>query len=441
MRYSYDVFISYNYAQKSWVRKLVAKLRKAGIVPFFDEQINLAGYTLPETLAEGVLKSRCSIVVLSPESAKSDWVGFELQHAIFKDPSYKEKRIIPILFRECKIPTAIKPIVYIDFTKGLRPKPFGELVDAIRNRRIIDEIEGPNKNKQKWWWCNSSVTSNLTELYFTDILTGWVVGEKGTIISTNDGGRIWKNIDSGTDKDLYSIAFHKDGKQAWIVGREATILETINGGKSWNSLKTGYEEEFYAVDICDGNKAVCIVGSNGIILKKKIGKIRWKRIRSSAKETIWSVHFSQEGKLGCAVGAHGTILVSNNEGNTWQKKRVETMASLYSSTVLRDNKTIWVVGDEGTILVSRNEGKIWENRPYPMSAWDGWLNSADFSYNGETGWVVGASGTMLNTADGGVSWSKYTIEGVQDLVNIMYQNEETIWVIGNNGIILSTKQS
>ena len=64
-----------------------------------------------------------------------------------------------------------------------------------------------------------------------DGLIGWAVGQGGTVIKTEDGGKTWEPRESGTSEWLNSVAFAGDGRNGWIVA-PGTILFT-NDGDGW----------------------------------------------------------------------------------------------------------------------------------------------------------------------------------------------------------------
>ncbi|MCL6624904.1 MAG: hypothetical protein K6T17_09855, partial [Fimbriimonadales bacterium] len=64
---------------------------------------------------------------------------------------------------------------------------------------------------------------------------GWVVGSRGTILHTENGGRNWLKQSSGTQSDLFRVYF-RDKKRGWITGSGGLILHTTDGGKTWQSM-------------------------------------------------------------------------------------------------------------------------------------------------------------------------------------------------------------
>ena len=86
----------------------------------------------------------------------------------------------------------------------------------------------------------SSIETNLSSLSFVDERTGWVVGEGGTILHTEDGGRTWIRQDSGTETNLFCVDFI-DPRKGWVAGDEMTLIETTDGGRRWRKLKINRE--------------------------------------------------------------------------------------------------------------------------------------------------------------------------------------------------------
>ncbi|MBI4690723.1 MAG: toll/interleukin-1 receptor domain-containing protein [Nitrospirae bacterium] len=52
------------------------------------------------------------ILFLSPNAINSDWVNLERSTALFRDPTNSERRFIPVLIEDCKLPDALKRYRY-----------------------------------------------------------------------------------------------------------------------------------------------------------------------------------------------------------------------------------------------------------------------------------------------------------------------------------------
>ena len=70
-----------------------------------------------------------------------------------------------------------------------------------------------------------------------------VVGEKGLVRFSNDGGISWR---PPTDAEFPStftfmrdVGFEREHRRGFIVGQEGMVLRSENGGKSWTRVLGG----------------------------------------------------------------------------------------------------------------------------------------------------------------------------------------------------------
>ncbi len=90
-----------------------------------------------------------------------------------------------------------------------------------------------------WIRLNSPTTMSLMGAFFLDALEGWVCGENGTILHTNDGGNTFEYQYPPTTYSISDIQFLDNQigyALVWLtVANTGTLLWTNNGGTSWNS--------------------------------------------------------------------------------------------------------------------------------------------------------------------------------------------------------------
>ena len=285
-----------------------------------------------------------------------------------------------------------------------------------------------------WTEQQSKVVQNLHALYFVNEQKGWVVGQKGTILKTTDGGKTWTQQTSNVQNDLNDVYFIDEFK-GWAVGDNSTILATINGGKNWD-LKTISENisdfnlnlnSLYFVNSENG----WAVGDNGTILKAtRDGEdIIWSPLPNPpVEDNLNSVYFV-DANTGWAVGDNGTILKATREGEDiiWLPQTSPVEGNL-NSVYFVDADTGWAVGDEGKILVKTN-GHDWALQGVPDNI--GNLNSVYF-VDAQTGWaVISSKGKFLTYQSDTWSDSKqlydFDISAGHIYVNgILCENEEPI---------------
>ncbi len=91
----------------------------------------------------------------------------------------------------------------------------------------------------------------------------FAVGEAGTLITSNDDGKTWLALASGTTEDLYAIAFASDGLHGLAVGAHGAAIATSNGGATWTLRATGLDAFVGDVTWLDSSTAL-VVGGNGL---------------------------------------------------------------------------------------------------------------------------------------------------------------------------------
>jgi photosystem II stability/assembly factor-like uncharacterized protein len=95
---------------------------------------------------------------------------------------------------------------------------------------------------------------------------GWVVGENGKIIFTNDGGDNWQDQDSGTNTDLYGVSFvnQNDG---FVAGDDGIVLITADGGANWVEEDSGTGQWINDIEALSADEAWA-TADGGVLLHR-----------------------------------------------------------------------------------------------------------------------------------------------------------------------------
>jgi TIR domain-containing protein len=112
-----SIFLSHNWEDKEFVRRLADDLRRAGITVWVDEAEIKLGDSIIGKIEEGILGSEYLGVILSPSSVASKWVKEELRTVLHYQVSTEAKTVIPLLYQPCDIPPFLVDKLYADFTK------------------------------------------------------------------------------------------------------------------------------------------------------------------------------------------------------------------------------------------------------------------------------------------------------------------------------------
>ncbi len=140
--FEYDVFLSHNRADKEWTRMLAARIEREtwnghALKVFFDEWDIQPGDNIPITLEHALPKSRKIALVMSPEYFGSEWTEFERAMAAYVSPANRQKRVVPVLLRDCEIPALDAALKYIDFRDLARFEfAFAQLLAFLREEPL-----------------------------------------------------------------------------------------------------------------------------------------------------------------------------------------------------------------------------------------------------------------------------------------------------------------
>ena len=142
--FSFDVFLSHNKDDKVRVRRLAERLRVTGLRVWFDEWVIKPGDDIYLVVERGLETSRTLVLCLSSEALGSDWVGLERSTVLFRDPSNKGRRFIPLLLTDCDLPDALRRYKYVDFRQEAATA-FEELLSACQPKG-----EAPQSLEPQW---------------------------------------------------------------------------------------------------------------------------------------------------------------------------------------------------------------------------------------------------------------------------------------------------
>lgn len=122
---------------------------------------------------------------------------------------------------------------------------------------------------QNWQQLNLT-DDNYRSLFVVDKDNVWTVGFNGTIAHITDNGSKQTKIKNGqnplSNTDRYLDIKFK-GQEGYIVGEKGVVLYTSNGGKDWKKMKKFTKEDLRAVAFHPIENTVFLVGSNGAAFK------------------------------------------------------------------------------------------------------------------------------------------------------------------------------
>ena len=206
----YDVFLSHNRKDKNKVREIANQLKESGLRVWFDEWIINAGDDIFSAIEDGLQKSRILILFMSQAAFKSDWVSLERNTALFRDPTNKKRRFIPVLLEDCDIPDVLKRISYIDLRiKRWRTQKIliSECVRIIKNEGTEGlRLESDQESIENVFDVETYI-SEIDRLYVEANIESWYVPLDG-LLENENGQKIQISLDDYIRKWLEGIKGH-----------------------------------------------------------------------------------------------------------------------------------------------------------------------------------------------------------------------------------------
>ena len=114
----------------------------------------------------------------------------------------------------------------------------------------------------------------LTSLQFINETIAFACGEFGTVLKSSNSGKTWDYLEPLPGEFYPQASYFKDAETGWVVGLRGRILHTSNGGNSWQSQPTDIDAPLFGIRGSDST--LFAVGDNGMVLEYVNGQ--WQRL-------------------------------------------------------------------------------------------------------------------------------------------------------------------
>lgn len=184
----------------------------------------------------------------------------------------------------------------------------------------------------------------LNGVSFPTNTDGWVTGEFGIILRTQDGGVTWQrqrnvhNLPKYTRpelseeeairqripplyiEDLFLIDVDfRSAQEGYVTGESGTLLQTTDAGETWTNIPSGSFNTLLSVTAApDNNRSDFATGVLGTLAS--VTSDAWQlddNVRQRVLTWIRTASFAADGQFGVACGGKGTVLVTTDSGKSW----------------------------------------------------------------------------------------------------------------------------
>lgn len=153
----------------------------------------------------------------------------------------------------------------------------------------------------------------FTDIRFFDSKNGFVVGEFGTLIATEDGGDTWE-LRTPVPNDFYPMASaFLDTNKLWVGGLDGVVWMTSDGGTSWQRQETITSAPIYG--IYAGASGVFAVGGGAKLVEYR--NLAWQPLANAPAVLAFF--------RGVDVLADGSLLIAGS-GGTLERVSIQPAA-------------------------------------------------------------------------------------------------------------------
>lgn len=286
---------------------------------------------------------------------------------------------------------------------------------------------------------------DLRFVKFIDKSHGFIGGKNGTLLSSDDGGRTWRNmIQPGNVSISYNdIVFNDSLNKGFLAVQKKTYIDTFflqatsDGGKSWYT-DTSFPENISHFIKTDKNNIFGISPNRyytNIFTHDFSSNRENNWIKLSELSVVDFYPLTPDIFFTIISGDNCEILKSTNSGADYNyKSSVDHADQRYKefySITFSNPSTGWVVGDSGLILKSSDSGYTWQRQLSPTTET---LKEIRF-YNSLFGWTLSSNKIFL-TFDGGITWQDKSILTSTKINDFYCSDPENCWAAGDDGLIL-----
>ncbi|MDX9757720.1 MAG: YCF48-related protein [Bacteroidota bacterium] len=265
-------------------------------------------------------------------------------------------------------------------------------------------------------WNISLTESAFVDAYpyvieFVDASTGFIAGDGGRILRTEDGGQSWSIVHGiGYIGTITDVIF-TDDDHGIATTYSSTVLLTTNGGRRWDNAIPSSDHACDAIAASPDGTLFLVATTHSydfdLFVSTDHGRSWELRSRLPLQYTSSNPEMAQRilaiSDNDILVGAtYGLLLRSTDGGRSWDRRTVQSsQTSQFSSgtALFHFPPATFIYLQSNGLQYSTDGGNTWEGRltPRARTLWEAQFVTPDVGYG-----LI--SGEFARTTDGGKNW-------------------------------------
>ena len=168
------------------------------------------------------------------------------------------------------------------------------------------------------WTARRAGPEWLSGVAFATSRRGFAVGGQGAAsvcLSSADGGQSWSVREDVRGASFFRAIEFRDARHGLIVGDQGSLLSTEDGGEHWQQAEV---EPVYLRGIdASPDGTDWVVGSPGVLLRREAGESKWSRRPFPTSEKLNGVRFL-DARTGLVTTMDGKLFLTRDRAASWE---------------------------------------------------------------------------------------------------------------------------
>lgn len=203
---------------------------------------------------------------------------------------------------------------------------------------------------------SGKTTRTLTSAAALDDRTWIGAGHGGVLLRSEDGGRTGQLIETEAGKDSFLGLTVLSPTTVLAYGAFGLMLRSEDAGRTWKRQQV-IDAEFdrHINRIIAGKNMLLLAGESGTLARSTDGGLTWAKLASPYEGSFFGAAVTPQDSL-LAFGMRGSVYRSTDQGASWSKVDVPTKLPFSGAVTLRDGRIVLTAG-QGWLAISADDGQ------------------------------------------------------------------------------------
>ncbi|MEG1038757.1 MAG: YCF48-related protein [Pseudomonas sp.] len=184
------------------------------------------------------------------------------------------------------------------------------------------------------------------------------VGQDSLILRSNDAGSSWQEVHYDPDAGEPLLgAWAAGGDQVVVFGSYGKFYQSDDAGRHWQPV--ALEVDRSHLNAMDGGSdgRRMLVGEQGLVMRSADNGQHWQQLPTFYNGSLFGV-VRLSAQRWVTYGMRGHVFVSDNFGERWQAIKVGNTQPLYGHVLLPDNAGVLIVGAGSSMVRLDGQGRL-----------------------------------------------------------------------------------